>query len=388
MTALAGEVLVVGAGPAGISCAYYLEQAGIAYTVIEREPIAGSTWANLYPSLLQNTASFVSHLPGERMPLRYGWYATGRQFYNYLRRYVEKHNFNIVYGVEVRRVSPDADGQGWCVETSAGSGQFSAVIVASGRFSRPYMPEIPGRDAFHGEVLHAHEYRRAEPFAGRRVMVVGNGPSGVDIALELIDTARLPVLLSIRSDMVLAKRYPYGLPDSLWGMLARALVPKRWRQKFLNKVLYQGYRGTEDLGLPLAPNRTDRAGTSAPVRGRGLVDAIRAGKVKPCAGLNRFYQDEVELLDGSRCPVDVVILSTGYRPALDYLDIQYETDADGWPRRVSDDVEGGLTQVLNYPGLYMVGRFYRGLGPLHNIRHEARTAVNEIRGRLAQVRQP
>jgi hypothetical protein len=176
------------------------------------------------------------------------------------------------------------------------------------------------------------------------------------------------------------------LPDSFWGLFGRALVPKRWRQKFLNKTLYQGYRGIEGLGLPLAPNRTDRKGSSAPVRGRGLIDAIHADEVKPTTGLAQFHECDVELMDGSRHRVDVVVLCTGYRPTLEYLDIRYESDVDGWPRRISDDIEGGYTQVLGYPGLYLVGRFYRGLGPLYNIRREARTAVGEIEQRLADLR--
>lgn len=385
MAELSGDVLVVGAGPAGLASAYYLERAGISYTVVERAPIAGSTWANLYASLRLNTATVVSHLPGKRLPLRFGFYPTGRQFYEYLREYVAEHSFNIVYGVTVNRVSPDGDG--WRVETSIGTARFRAVIVASGRFGKPYIPEIPGYDAFEGQILHAHDYCQPEPFTGKRVLVVGNGPSGVDIALELIQTAALPVLLSIRSDIVVARRYPYGLPDTWWQILARTFVPKRWRTRVLNKIVYQSYPDIKDLGLPLAPNRTDRKGSSAPVRGRQVIDAIRAGRIVPVAGLSQFDGREVVLLDGSRREVDTVILSTGYRPALDYLDIDYEPDADGWPRRTTDDIEGGSTQVLGYPGLYLVGRFYRGLGPLHNIRHEAQTAVAQIREHLTAKRE-
>jgi putative flavoprotein involved in K+ transport len=384
MSELTGDVLVIGAGPAGIASAYYLERANISYTVVERAPIAGSTWANLYASLRQNTASFVSHLPGKRMPLRYGIYATGKQFYEYLRQYVEQHKFRICYGIEVLRVAPQ--GSGWGVETSTGAAWFPVVIVASGRFGKPYLPDIPGREDFKGEVLHARDFCRPEPFAGMRVLVVGSGPSGVDIALELMATAALPVLLSIRSDIVIARRYPYGLPDTWWQMLARALVPQRWRAPVLNKIVYQSYRDLKQLGLPLAPNRTDRKGSSAPVRGRQVIDAIQAGKVKPVAGLARFEPKGVELMDGSHYEIDTVVLSTGYRPAVDYLDIEYEPDIDGWPRRTSDEIEDGSTEVLGYPGLYLVGRFYRGLGPLHNIRHEAQTAVEQIRERLAKPR--
>jgi indole-3-pyruvate monooxygenase len=213
-------------------------------------------------------------------------------------------------------------------------------------------------------------------------MVVGNGPSGVDIALELTPAAAQPILLSIRSDIVVARYYPYGLPDSAWHLLVRLFLPKRWRKRVLDKIVFQGYRDAEGAGLPLAPNRTDRKGTSAPIRGRGLIDAIKAGSVRIVPGLTRFEGGKVILDDGNRHEVDTVILSTGYRPAIDYLDIPFETDVDGWPRRTTDDIEDGSTEVLGYPGLYLVGRFYRGLGPLHNIRHEARSAVQEIQQRL------
>jgi cation diffusion facilitator CzcD-associated flavoprotein CzcO len=382
---LEGDVLVIGAGPAGIASAYYLEKAGIPYTVVDRAQVVGSTWASLYPSLRLNTASFVSHLPGERLPLRYGIYASGQQFYEYFQRYVEKRNFHILLRVEVQSVAPQRDG--WCVETSAGSAWFPAVIVASGRFGKPYTPEILGIDAAACDVLHAHDFHHAESFAGQRLMVVGNGPSGVDIALELVPVAVHPVLLSIRSDIVISRYYPFGLPDSVWHMLARLFVPKHWRKRVLDKIVFQGYRDADQIGLPLAPNRTDRKGTSAPIRGRDLIDSVKVGSVKVVPGLTRFDEAAVELTDGSRYELDSVILSTGYRPAIGYLDIQYEPDVDGWPRRTTDDIEGGSTEVLGYPGLYLVGRFYRGLGPLHNIRNEARTAVQEIQKRLEQAEQ-
>src|SRR5690349_1293712 len=80
-TVTSDQVLVVGAGPSGISSAYYLEQAGIPYRVVDRAGVIASTWANLYPSLRLNTAGFVSHLPGKRIPLRDGIYPFGKDFY-------------------------------------------------------------------------------------------------------------------------------------------------------------------------------------------------------------------------------------------------------------------------------------------------------------------
>ncbi|MEO8397149.1 MAG: NAD(P)-binding domain-containing protein, partial [Chloroflexota bacterium] len=135
------QVLVVGAGPSGISSAYYLEQAGIPYRVVDRADVIASTWANLYPSLRLNTAGFVSHLPGKRMSLRDGIYPFGRDFYRYILAYMRDHSFRIELGVEVKHVS--RDGNKWRVETSSATESlprtqtYPHVIIASGRFGNP-----------------------------------------------------------------------------------------------------------------------------------------------------------------------------------------------------------------------------------------------------------
>lgn len=368
------RVFVVGAGPSGISSAYYLEQAQIPYRVVDRAPVVASTWANLYPSLRLNTAGFVSHLPGRRLPLRHGIYPMGRDLYRYIDAYVRRHDFDIELGVTVRRVAPEGDQ--WRVETDHDSALYPEVIIASGRFGHPYLPPIPGAERFQGRWLHAHDFTDPNDFAGQRVLVVGNGPSGVDIAAALTEITSHPVKLAIRSDIVIARMYPYGLPNTAW-ILISYLLPKRWRLRFLNHMVYQTYADLADLDLPLAPNRTDRVGTSAPVRGRDLVEAIRAGTIQAVKGLTCLEENAAVLDDGSRHEVDAVIMCTGYRPVLDYLDLEYDIDKDGWPQRSHP----AGTEIAEYPGLFLVGRYYRGLGPLHNIRREARVTADAIHAR-------
>lgn len=380
MTELTGDVLVVGGGPAGLASAYYLEQAGVSYVVVDRANEIASTWAQQYQSLHLNTASFVTYLPGKRMPITSPIYPSGEQLYQYIRQYAEDHQFNVRLGVNVNRVAPENDG--WLVETSEGRYWFRCVIVATGRYSSPIIPTLEGMDEFRGQILHARDYRKPSDFAGQRVLAVGAGPSGVDIALELTETAQLPVYLSVRTDVVIARSFPYGLPNSAWLLIARTFIPKRWHGKFLSKMLYHGYPDSKAAAVEIAPNRTDRQGTSTPIRGRGLIDAVRAGTIKPVAGVARFHADTVELADGIQLAVDSVILCTGYRPALDYLDIAYEADSQGYPKRADNLDEGGTTEVLGWPGLYLVGRYYRGLGPLYNVRNEAKQAVQEIQSRL------
>jgi putative flavoprotein involved in K+ transport len=381
MDRLSGEVLVVGAGPAGLASAWYLERAGIPYVVVDRADKVAATWAHLYPSLRLNTASFVTYLPGRRMPVGTPIYATGRQLYDYLVDYAKAGKFNIQLGVEVHRIR--AQGDCWLAETSAGDGEYPCVIAATGRYSKPFIPDLPGRDVFRGRILHAQAYRSANDFAGQRVLAVGAGPSGVDIALELVADAARPVYLSVRSDIVVARRYPYGLPDTTWHLIARTLLPRARRKPFLDKVLYQGFHDAHKTGLTFAPDRTHRRGTSTPVRGRAVLDAIQSGDIQVVPGVVRFHENAVELADGSHLTIDAVILSTGYRPALDYLDIETELDAQGYPARRDTLDEGGSTEIASAPGIYLVGRYYRGLGPLNNIRHEAKRAVQEISMRLA-----
>lgn len=368
------DVLIIGAGPAGLSSGYYLQRTGIAYEIVDRADHIGSTWAHLYPSLRLNTASFVSHMPGQRIPLRYGLLPTGKQYYAYLQAWSRRHPLNLCLSVEVRRVAPEHGG--WCVETDQGSTHYRAVILATGRYSKPFIPAIPGMDTFGGDVLHAHDFTSAAHLAGKRILVVGSGPSGADIAVALTEVSPGNILFSIRSDMVIARRNPYGLNDTIWKILLRPFAPRvrKWLSDHIN---FQSYPGVDRLGLPLAPNRDDRKGTSVPVRGIEFVRAIRDGSIKAVRGLAALQGQCVLLDDGSLHEVDAIILATGYRPALDYLDVSYETDSQGWPL-LEAQPHTPSTAVRGHPGLFLVGRCYRGLGALYNIRREAHLAAQEI----------
>jgi cation diffusion facilitator CzcD-associated flavoprotein CzcO len=380
---MAEDVLVIGAGPAGIASAYYLEQAGLSYKVIDQADEIATTWNSLYPSLRLNTSRFFSHMPGRRFPLRYGLFATGKQYHQYVTQYVRDHGFNIHLGVTVHRVYPE--GQGWRVESSEGSHWYPAVISATGRFGAPMMPRFPGMDDFAGRIIHAKDYLGPEPYTGKRVMIVGNGPSGVDISTELGDHAATPVLLSQRTGVILAPRYPLGLPKHLW-MIIGELLPDAIGQPLVKWVNGIQYKNLDRIGIkvPRSPEETTAAGGT---RGRELIRAVRAGKVRCVDGPARFDGAEVVLTDDSRHAVDVVIMATGYRPVLwDYLEIEAQTDREGWPCRLDNLDEGGQRQVAGYPGLYLVGVFYKGNGAMYNFNTEARQAVAEIRQRLAELR--
>lgn len=377
------NVLVIGAGPAGIASAYFLGRAGIPYTVLDCAPVIASTWANLYPSLRLNTSRFYSHLPGRRFPWWFGLFPTARQYHRYLEQFVHAHRLNIRLGVSIERVFPAGDG--WRAETSAGTSWHPAIISATGRFSCPYTPSIPGHETFGGALLHACDYRGPGPFVGRRVMVVGNGPSGVDIATDLGAHAARPVLLAQRTGVVLRPRYPRGLPKHAWMMLAERL-PASLGDSLLRWVESARFDGLERIGIKVPRSEAESSAAGA-TRGAELIRAVRGGRVVCVDNPARCEGPDVVLADGSRHRVDALILATGYRPALfDYLDLgDVQVNRDGWPLRVGeppDDVTAGKREVAGWPGLYLVGTYYLGKGALYNFNVEAAAAAREIGERL------
>lgn len=385
---MAEDVLVIGAGPAGIASAYYLEKAGISYKVVDKARVIASTWANLYPSLRLNTTRFFSHLPGEKFPLHYGLFPTGKQYHAYLERYVAKHNFNIHLGVSVDRVSQNGDvwRVEWHTDGDSGVDVYKAVISASGRFGKPITPRIPGMDDFQGEIIHAQDYLDPAPFLDKRVMVVGNGPSGVDIASELGNTyAKTPVLLSQRTGVVLRPRYPWGLPKHLWKIISERL-PQSLGDKLYSKISSIKYNANQMRGIK-TPSTAEESSAAGGTRGWELVEAVRAGRVKSVDGPMHFHANTVEVESGEHYAVDAVIMATGYGFSLyDYLDIEVEShDQHGWPLRLDELDEGGMRQVKGYPGLYLVGVFYQGKGAMYNFNTEAAQAVDEIKARFVEL---
>jgi cation diffusion facilitator CzcD-associated flavoprotein CzcO len=376
------EVLVIGAGPAGIASAYALKQRGISYQVVDKAPVISSTWASLYPSLRLNTTRFFSHLPGQRFPWHWGIFPTGREYHQYLTDYAKREGLNIELGVEVERICQE-DG-GWRVITNRGSHWYPAVISASGRFNQPYAPEFPGMQDFAGALIHARDYVDSSAFAGQQVMVVGNGPSGLDIAVEIgqQNAPQHPALLSMRTGVVLRPRYPLGLPKHLWTIIGDHL-PRFIAQPLLMWIENLRFNNLEALGIK-TPTENQSSG-AASTRGTELIRAVQAGQVRCVDGLHHFERHAVVLNGGARYEVDAVILATGYRPVLyQYFDYNGPRDNYDWPLRDFSTHPNGR-EVVGFPGLYLVGVFYQGKGAMYNFHVEADIAAEQIAERLQRL---
>ena len=219
------DVVVIGAGPAGLAAAGCLIQRGLRPLVLERARELGASWRSHYERLHLHTVKTHSALPGLPFPASAPRYVSRQGVVDYLAAYAVHHRIAPRVGAEVGAIVPrDAR---WHVTTTDGQRVAApAVVVATGANNRPNRPEFNGQASFAGRIVHSGDYRNAEPFRGRRVLVVGMGNTGAEIALDLAEHG-VAVALSVRSPVNIVYRDVLGRPTQLTSM-ALARLPERW----------------------------------------------------------------------------------------------------------------------------------------------------------------
>src|SRR5690348_7539648 len=175
---------------------------------------------HLYDSLTLHTGKHLSSLPRMSFDRRVGIFPTRGDFVAYLHRYAEVFELPVETGRLVTAVEPEADG--WVVRTAKGDVRADAVVMATGIVAGPRVPELPGRERFRGRVLHSIEYRRPAGYAGKRVLVVGVGNSGGEIASELA-AAGARVTVAVRSGANVVPLRVAGIPVQYLAFAMRKL---------------------------------------------------------------------------------------------------------------------------------------------------------------------
>ncbi|MFD8008858.1 ArsO family NAD(P)H-dependent flavin-containing monooxygenase [Streptomyces sp. NPDC058955] len=286
------DVVVIGGGQSGLAAGYHLRRLGLDCVVLDAQPTPGGAWQHTWDSLRLFSPAAYSSLPGRLMPPQPGQtYPDAAHVVAYLTDYEQRYELRVHRPVRVAGVH--RDGERLRVDTDSGTWRARAVVSATGSWSRPFVPAVPGRTEFQGAQLHTVEYRRASDFAGRRVIVVGGGNSGAQIAADLAhDTALTWVTL----------REPRYLADDIDG---RALFDHATARR---KALDEG--------------RTDTGGVASlgdivavpPVR-----EARDAGLLKARPMFTRLTATGVEWPDGTTAEADAILWCTGFRPALSHL---------------------------------------------------------------------
>ena len=359
-------VIVVGAGPAGLAVAHELRRRSIEHVVLERGDAVGATWRRYYDGLVLHTGRHLSSLPDLPFDRGTPMFVPRSTFIRYLDACAEPIADSIRKRTEA--TSANWDGTDWTVHTETSSWVTRVLIVATGIATSPRRPPIPGLDAFEGGVRHSIDYHEPAPFVGRRVLVVGSGNSGAEIAAELGGHG-VTTDIAVRSGVVVVPRSVAGVPSQYLGIALRRL-PNAVVRPIVRTTVALGERRRHD-GLPHAD--TDPL-TVVPIIGMHLSDALRAGRVGLRRGLDSLTATTARFDDGAEATYDEVILATGFRAAIGWLDA-ISTDHRGFAVR-----RDGVVSV-DRPNLLFVGHTYDAAGGLRNIRLDAPRAA-QIAARL------
>ena len=339
-------IAVIGAGPAGLAAAAMLRRSGEQVVVLERGEIAAA-WGTRYDRLHLHTVRWLSGLPSYPIPRRFGKWPSRDGVIEYLRTDAERNGLDVRAGVEVERL--DRVNGGWAIATSSGTQEAERVVIATGYSNVPFLPEWPG--AFAGELVHSVDYRNPAPYAGKRVLVVGAGNSGAEIAVDVAEGGATEVWLSVRTPPSIVRRDTLGLPSQVLGIAtARLPVPVADRIGAMLRRISIPDLTSEGLPAPPRPYSDFLRRRVIPILDVGIVDAVRNARVRVVAALERFEDGEAVLADGTRIAPDAVIAATGCRtglePLVGHLDV---LDEQGEP------LVHGSREHPNAPSLHFVG---------------------------------
>ncbi|MFB0629097.1 ArsO family NAD(P)H-dependent flavin-containing monooxygenase [Streptomyces sp. AB3(2024)] len=285
------DVVVIGGGQSGLAAGYHLRRLGIEHVILDAQAAPGGAWQHNWKSLRLFSPAQYSSLPGRLMPSQLGeLYPDAGHVVDYLADYEKRYALPVQRGTWVDSVH--RDGPVLRVETDSGSWIARAVISATGTWTRPFLPAVPGRREYQGRQLHTVQYRSPSDFTGQRVVVVGGGNSGAQIAADLAGTGTAELTW-------VTQRPPRYLADDIDGRALFDHATARRRALDEGRIDAGGVASLGDI-VAVPPVRA--------ARDAGLLTA------KPM--FTRLTVTGVEWADGTRAEADTVIWCTGFRPAL------------------------------------------------------------------------
>lgn len=367
------DILVVGGGPAGLTTAGALKQVGLESTILDSGTRIGQSWEQRYDRLHLHTVRAYSGLAHYPIPRAFPKYLSKDQYAGYLRDYASHFDLIFVPNTRVQRVCQDS--KGWEVKDAEGETHSARVmIVASGPFSQPVTPVWPDLAKYGGRRLHSAEYRSGSSYRDQRVLVVGAGNSGMEIATDLVEQGASKVTISVRSCPPVVPRDFLGVPAQVFGIMMHPLPPAFSDRvgSYLSRIALGDLRRFGLSAPGWAPFRAHRT----PVIDVGFVRALKAGMIQVRPAIESFTPGGVVYQDGREEPFDSIIFATGFRTGLaDILEPVGLVDQYGIPRFPS----GTRTSL---PGLYFMGYFDTLRGFLYESSLASRRLAQEVRAYL------
>lgn len=335
------RVAVIGAGPGGLAAAKHLLEEGFEVSVLEASEGVGGQWSSgaahsgLWPGLHTNTSRGMTAFSDAPPPADWPLHPSAEQVLAYLRAYAARAGIAPRLTTRVRQVVPD--GTGWRVDGEP----FAAVVAATGRFRKPRMPV--GLERFAGDVLHAFDYPGSAALAGREVLVLGNGVSGLEIACDLAGAAG--TTSAFRKPRYVIEKVAGGVASDwrwytmLGALERRDLPPGTFATLLRDRILaHAGHPAA--FGAPAPDTDIRVAGVSL---AQGYLQAVAAGDISCRPGIEAVDGHTVRFTDGTTARVDATVCATGYDLDLPYPD-------PGSPRLLN-------TWHQEHPALGVIGQF-------------------------------
>ncbi|WP_460306228.1 flavin-containing monooxygenase [Actinocorallia aurea] len=314
---------VIGAGPSGLAAARALQRHGLPWSGYELAGDVGGLWnvdgprSTVYESAHLISSKTTTQFAEFPMPDSAPDYPGHRELLSYFRAYASEYGLRegFSFHSEVVKAEP-VNGGGWDVTVNTPEGtvtrRHAGVVLANGTLSEPNLPEFPG--AFDGELIHTSAYKRAEQLAGRRVLIIGAGNSGCDIAVDAVHHAA-SVDISVRRGYHFVPKYVLGKPADTLNQ--GKPLPPRLKQAIDGRLLKLFTGDPVRFGFP-APDH--RIYESHPIVNSLILHHLGHGDLSVRPDIARFDGGAVEFRDGSRTDYDLVILATGYRLHYPFLD--------------------------------------------------------------------
>ena len=372
------DILVIGAGPAGLAVSACLRDCGLAHSLIDREREVASSWRRHYTRLHLHTVKQYSALPGLSWPDSVPKYPSREQTVNYFARYATERAATPTFGIDVKRI--ERDGDRFVVRTNTDSLTPRFVVVATGYNGVPTRPALPGIDSFTGPVVHSRDYRDPLPFRGLRTLVVGCGNSGAEIALDLAEQG-VDVSMVVRGPVHVVPRDLLGRPSQKTTVMLSHL-PIALRDALVVPVLRLAVGDLSRWGIvrpSIGPQRMIEQYGRIPMLDIGTIAMIKSGRITVVPGITKVEGNVVTFANGTSGAFDAMVLATGYTPGLERIVEGFDALADTRrrPHRFGEETD--------IPGLFFVGFRNPPTGALREIALEAPRVAAAIAGRVALV---
>ena len=274
------QTLIIGAGPAGLATAGRMRKMGLDFEMIELTDKIAWSWTNHYDRLLLHTVKQFSNLPHLEFPEDYPLYVPRLKLVEYYNNYAKHFNIKPHFNTKATAIKKVADK--WHVETNNDK-KFVVdnVVIATGVNRVPHSPSWEGQDSFKGKIVHSRNYKNVEPFKGQKVLVIGMGNTGAELALDLAENG-IDSYIAVRSPITMVPRDVNGRPVQVTAKQL-AKLPFGFGDWLGTQIRKLVIGDLSKYGVPMStvhPAVQLRETGKTPVIDLGTVKYIKNGKIK------------------------------------------------------------------------------------------------------------